>query len=100
MSTAKSFLSATVWGSMAVSCLLLSGCAWTRAVGEPPAETASPPPVVDPALGPPIGPPPGYVQPENYWVREKIILTSESAPPASAPPKRAVKKGKTTKKTG
>ena len=85
---------------MAVWLIYLGGCASTRAVGEPPGETASPRPVVDPASSPPIGPPPGYVKPENYWVREKIILTSEPAPPASAPQKSSVKTGKNTKKTG
>jgi hypothetical protein len=85
---------------MAALLTLLSGCASTRAVGEPPGEPASPPAVVDPAPSPPIGPPPGYVKPENYWVREKIILTSEPALPASATPKSSVKKGKKAKKTG
>jgi hypothetical protein len=91
--------------------MFMIGCASTRAVGEPPVETASPPPVVDPAASPPTGPPPGYVKPENYWVREKIILgevttiiekpiSSEPAPPGSTTPKSAVKKGKKTKKTG
>jgi hypothetical protein len=100
MSTAGSFLSATVLGSMAVLWIFLSGCASTRAVGEPPGEAASPPPVVAPAPSPPIGPPPGYVKTENYWMREKIILTSEPALPASATPKSSVKKGKKTTKTG
>jgi hypothetical protein len=51
------------------------------------------------------------VKPENYWVREKIILgevttiiekpiSSEPVPPVSAPPKSAGKKGKNTKKSG
>jgi hypothetical protein len=111
MSTARRFLSATVLGCTVVFFMCVSGCASTRAVGEPPAETASPPPVVEPAPGPPVGPPPGYVKPENYWVREKIILgevttiiekpiSSEPAPPVSAPPKSSVKKGKNTKKPG
>jgi hypothetical protein len=100
MKTLSSFLSATVLGCMAVCFIFLLGCASTRAVGEPPVETASPPPVVDPAPSPPVGPPPGYVKPENYWVREKIILTSEPAPPASATPKSSVKKGKKNKKMG
>jgi hypothetical protein len=95
---------------MPVCFIFVIGCASTRAVVEPPEETASPPPVVDPAPSPPIGPPPGYVKPENYWVREKIILgevtiiieretplTSEPAPPGSATPRSSVKKGKKTK---
>ena len=100
MKTVSSFLSATVLGCMAVCFIFVIGCASTRAGVEPPVETASPPPVVDPAPSPLIGPPPGYVKPENYWVREKIILTSEPAPPASATQKSSVKKGKKTKKTG
>jgi hypothetical protein len=32
-------------------------------------------------------------------VREKIVLTSEPAPPVSATPKSSVKKGKKNKKT-
>ena len=99
MSTASSVLWATVWGSMAVSLTFLSGCAGTRAVGEPPVE-ATTPPVVEPTSSPPIGPPPGYVQPENYWVREKIILTSAPEPPASAPQKSSGKKGKKSPKAG
>jgi hypothetical protein len=111
MKTVSSFLSATVLGCMAVCFMLVIGCASTRAVVEPPVETASPPPVVDPTPSPPIGPPPGYVKPENYWVREKIILgevttiiekpiSSEPVPPVSAPPKSAGKTGKNTKKSG
>jgi hypothetical protein len=84
--------------------MFMIGCASTRAVGEPPMGTASPRPVVDPAPSPPTGPPPGYVKPENYWVREKIILgevtTIEPAPPVSATQKNLVKKGKKNKKTG
>jgi hypothetical protein len=87
-------------GCMPVCCLLVSACASTRAVGEPPLKTAGPPPVVDPAPSLPIGPPPGYVEPINYWVREKIILTSEQEPPASAPQKRAAKQSKKYKRTG
>jgi hypothetical protein len=97
MKTVRSFLSAIVLGCMAVLFIFLTGCASRRAVGEPPVETASPPPVVAPAPSPPIGPPPGYVTPENYWVREKIILGEittiiekpialEPAPPGSAIP--------------
>jgi hypothetical protein len=100
MSTARSFLSATVLGFVAVLFSFLSGCVSTRAVGEPPVETATPLPVAEPAPSPPIRPPPGYVKPENYWVREKIVLTSEPEPPVSAPPKSSVTKGKKTKKTG
>jgi hypothetical protein len=96
---------------MSMCFIFVIGCASTRAVVEPPVETASPSPVVDPAPSLPIGPPPGYVKPENYWVREKIILgevttiiekpiSSESAPPVSATPKSSVKTGKKTKKTG
>jgi hypothetical protein len=111
MKTVSSFLSATVLGCMAVCFIFVIGCASTRAGVEPPVETASPPPVVDPTPSPPVGPPPGYVKPENYWVREKIILgevttiiekpiSSEPVPPVSAPPKSSVKTGKKTKKTG
>jgi hypothetical protein len=100
MKTARNLLLATVFGCMAVCFILLIGCASTRAVVEPLVETASPPPVVDPAPGPPTGPPPGHVEPTNYWVREKIVLTSEPAPPVSATPKSSVKKGKKDKKTG
>jgi hypothetical protein len=100
MKTVSRFRSAMVLGCTVVFFMFVIGCASTRAGVEPPGETVTPPPVVDPALGPPIGPPPGYVQPENYWVRENIILTSEPAPPASAPPKSSAKKGKNTKKTG
>jgi hypothetical protein len=96
---------------MAVLFIVLIGCASTTAVVEPPVETVTPPPVVDPAPSPPTGPPPGYVKPENYWVREKIILgevttiiekpmSPEPAPPASATQKSSVKKGKKHKKTG
>jgi hypothetical protein len=74
MKTTRRFLSATVLGCMVVFFIFLIGCASTRAVVEPQVETASPPPVVDQAPGPPVGPPPGHVEPENYWVREKIYL--------------------------
>ena len=83
-------------GCLAVVFLVVTGCASTKAAVEPPVESATPPPVVEPASGPP----PDYVAPTNYWVREKIILTSEAAPPASVPQKSAVKKGKKPKKTG
>jgi hypothetical protein len=110
MSTARSLLSATVLGCMAVFLIFLIGCASTRDVVEPPVETVTPPPVVDPAPSPPIGPPPGYVKPENYWVREKIILgevttivekpmSPEPAPPVSATPKSLVNKSKKKKGT-
>jgi hypothetical protein len=96
---------------MPVCFVFVIGCASTRAGVEPPRETVTPPPVVNPAPSPPVGPPPGYVKPENYWVREKIILgevmtiiekpiSSDPALPVSAPPKSSVKKGKNTKKPG
>lgn len=111
MNTARRLLSATLVGCLVVFFTVVIGCASTRAVGEPPVETASSPPVVDPAPSPPIGPPPGYVKPENYWVREKIILgevtriveqpmSPEPAPLVSAPPKRVVNRGKKHNKTG
>jgi hypothetical protein len=75
------------------------GCASTRTVAEPQVETASPPPVVEQAPGLPTGPPPGHVEPQNYWVRERIVLTSEPAPPASATQKSSGNKGKKNKKT-
>jgi hypothetical protein len=40
------------------------------------------------------------VKPENYWVREKIILTSAPEPSAPATPKSTAKKGKKSKKAG
>jgi hypothetical protein len=96
---------------MGLFSMFVIGCASTRAVVEPPVETASPPPIINPAPSPPIGPPPGYVKAENYWVREKIILgevttiiekpiSPEPAPQGSAIQKSSVKKGKKTKKTG
>jgi hypothetical protein len=85
-----------VLGCMAMLFIFVTGCASTKAVEEPQAETATPLPVVEPASGPP----PDYVTPTNYWVREKIILTSEQEPPVSATPKSSVKKGKKNKKTG
>lgn len=99
MKPAKSFLSATVVGCMAVLFIFVIGCASTRAVGDPPGETATPP-VVDQASIQAMGPPPGYVKPETYWVREKIILTSAPEPPAPTTQKSAVKQGKKRKKTG
>jgi hypothetical protein len=98
MSTASR--AATALGCMAVCGLLLIGCASTRAAVEPPAAAVTPPPVADQASIQAMGPPPGYVTPENYWVREKIILTSEQEPPRPATPKSAGKKGKKSKKTG
>jgi hypothetical protein len=74
MRTVRSLRSTMVLGCMAVCFIFVIGCTSTRAVIEPPVETVTPPPVVDPAPSPPLGPPPGYVKPENYWVREKIIL--------------------------
>lgn len=99
MKTVRSLLSTTALGCMAVFFISWIGCASTRAVGEPPVETVIPPPVVEPVPDKPTGPPPGYVKPENYWVREKIILTSEPAPPVSTTQKSLVKKGKKHKKT-
>jgi hypothetical protein len=64
------------------------------------AENVTPPPLVDPGASPPLGPPPGCVKSENYWVREKIILTSASEPPASATQKSSGKRGKKNTKTG
>jgi hypothetical protein len=100
MSTVSRGRSATVWGCMVMFFMSVIGCASTRAVVEPSGETANPPPVVDPAASPPSGPPPGHVEPTNYWVREKIILTSAPEPSASATQKRAGSKGKKSKKTG
>jgi hypothetical protein len=100
MSTASGVRSAMVLGCMAGFFLFVFGCTSTRSGVEPSGETASPAPVVDPASGSPTGPPPGYVKPMNYWVREKIVLTSEPAPPVSATPKRVVNQGKKMKKTG
>jgi hypothetical protein len=85
---------------MVVFFMFVIGCASTRAVVDPPVETASPPPVADPGSGPPTGPPPGHVEPKNYWVRERIVLTSEPAQPVSATRKGVVSKGKKNKKTG
>jgi hypothetical protein len=98
MKTASRFLSTPVLGCLAMCCIVVTGCTSTRTVVEPLVETASPSPVVDP--GPPTGPPPGYVAPTNYWVREKIILTSAQEPSASATQKSVVSKGKKSKKTG
>jgi hypothetical protein len=84
-----------VLGCMAILCIFVTGCASSKAVGEPQGETATLPPVVEPASGPP----PDYVAPTNYWVREKIILTSEQEPSGSAPQKSSGSKGKKSKKT-
>jgi hypothetical protein len=92
MSTAGSFLSAVVLGAVVVA-----GCASTKAVVEPSVETALPP-AVDQASIQAMGPPPEYVKPENYWVREKIILTSAAEPSAPAPSKGSTKKGNKGKK--
>jgi hypothetical protein len=94
----RRLLSSTVLGCMTLFFMFVIGCTPSKAVVEPPVETATPPPVVEPAPSPPIGPPPGYVEPTNYWVREKIILGSAPEPPESAT-KKSVKKGKKSKKT-
>jgi hypothetical protein len=103
MNSARRVLWVTLAGGV-----LLAGCASTPtggpatgAVEEPPAAFSSP------AERQAMGPPPGYVPPQNYWVREKIILgeittiiereippDAEPAPPASATQKGVVKKGK------
>jgi hypothetical protein len=85
-----------VLGCLVVFFIFVIGCTSTRAVVDPAVETVTPPPVVDAA---PIGPPPGYVKPTNYWVRERIILTSEPEPTKSATPKSPVKKAKKPKKS-
>jgi hypothetical protein len=77
--------------------ILLTGCVATKAVEESPVETADPSPV-DQASLQAMGPPPGYVKPENYWVREKIILGVASPPEIPATPKSSGKKGKKPKK--
>jgi hypothetical protein len=97
MKTARRFLSTPVLGCLAMCCIVVTGCTSTRTVVEPPVETASPSPVVD--AGPPTGPPPGHVEPTNYWVREKIILTSAQEPSPSATQKGVASKGKKSKKT-
>jgi hypothetical protein len=99
MKRASHVFSASLLGGMAALCIVAAGCASTRAVGEPPMETVTPP-VVDQATILAMGPPPGYVKPENYWVREKIILTSAAEPSPPATPKSSSKKGKKSKKTG
>jgi hypothetical protein len=83
---------------MAVSFIVVTGCASSKTGGEPPVETATPALVADQAAVQAMGPPPGYVKPENYWVREKIILTSAPEPSAPSTVKRAAKKGKKTTK--
>jgi hypothetical protein len=100
MRTASSLRSATVLGCMTLSFIVVTGCASTTAVVEPPVETVSPPPVVDQAAIQVMGPPPGYVKPENYWVREKIILGVASEPDAPVTPKSSGKKGTKSKKAG
>ena len=89
MNTARSLLSAVIVGSM-----LVVGCASPKAVVAPRVDTAPPPNV-----GPASGPPPDYVKPTNYWVRERIILTSEQEPTKSVPQKSPVSKAKKSKKT-
>lgn len=97
MNPARSVRSAMLLGCMAVLSIYVTGCASTKTGGEPPAETATLP-VVDQATILAMGPPPGYVKPENYWVREKIILGVASAPETPATQKSSSKKGKKTKK--
>jgi hypothetical protein len=87
--------SVAAFGCLTVLCLFVIGCASPKAALEPPTNIATPAPVVAPVAGPP----PDYVAPTNYWVREKIILTSEPAPSAPAPQRHAVKQGKQRKKT-
>jgi hypothetical protein len=82
--------------SAVVFFIFLIGCASTRAVVEPPVEPVTPA-VIDVVPRPPMEPPPGYVKPEIYWVREKIVLTSEVEPPSST---QKVNRGKKSKKTG
>jgi hypothetical protein len=94
MSTARGLLSAMVLSSM-----FAMGCTSPKAVVEPPVEPASPP-GVDQASIQAMGPPPGYVKPEIYWVRERIVLTSEQEPPPPSTQKSTAKKGKKSKKVG
>ena len=96
MNPAKGVRSAMLFGCMSLAFIAMTGCATTTPVGEPEAEIPSPPPAADPAS---LGPPPGYVKPEIYWVRERIVLTSEQEPPPPAP-KSTAKKEKKSKKTG
>jgi hypothetical protein len=100
MKPARSFLSATLLGCIFVFFIFVIGCAATRDVGEPQVETVTLPPAVDQASIQAMGPPPGYVKPEIYWMRERIILTSEAEPLPPAPQKSGVKKGKKSKKAG
>jgi hypothetical protein len=100
MSTASRVRSATVFGCMTLSFIVVTGCVSTTAVVAPPVEPVNPPPVVDQATIQAMGPPPGYVKPENYWVREKIILGVASEPDAPVTPKSSGKKGKKSKKAG
>jgi hypothetical protein len=83
--------------AIALGCIALFGCTSTKSGMAPPAETVTPSLVAEPA---PTGPPPGYVKPENYWVREKIILTSAPEPSVPATQMSSGKKGKKYKKTG
>ena len=104
MRTVRSLRSTMGLGCMAVCFIFVIGCTSTKAVVEPPAEpsveTVTPPPVVDQASIQAMGPPPGYVKPENYWVREKIILGVASEPEAPVIKKSSGKKGKKSKKAG
>ena len=81
-------------GCLVVLCIFVTGYASTKAGVEPQVETT---PLV---VAPPSGPPPDYVQPTNYWVREKIILTSEQEPPKPSAQKSPTKKGKKSQKSG
>jgi hypothetical protein len=101
-----------VLGCMVVWCMGMIGCALTKVVVEPPVDTASPLPIVGQTPRPPLGPPPGHVEPQNYIVREKLILgevttvidrgksPDEPALAISATQKTVVNKGKKHKKTG
>jgi hypothetical protein len=100
MKAAQILRSASVVACMALSFIIVTSCASTKTGGAPPVETAIPAPVVDQAAIQAMGPPPGSVKPENYWVREKIILTSAPEPSAPATPKSTAKKAKKTKKAG
>ena len=80
-----------------LGCIALFGCTSTKSGMAPSTETATPSLVAEPT---PTEPPPGHVQPENYWVREKIILTSAPEPSVPATQKRSGKKAKPSQKTG
>jgi hypothetical protein len=87
----------SIASAIALGCIALVGCTSTKSGMAPPAETATPALVANPA---PTGPPPGYVKPENYWVREKIILTSAPEPSVPATHQSSGKKAKKSKKAG